>query len=161
MPDNASKPLLLRAADRAKLPEEVGKHPLNPNSEVRGISLSDSVGLRRIGFHLLRIPPGKESFIYHSHQTEEEFLYVLSGRGVVEIGEEIHEVGAGDFVGFPAPSVGHHLRNPFSEDLVYISGGERREVEVADFPRLGKRMVRVGMQAMLYPINSAEPLPVG
>jgi uncharacterized cupin superfamily protein len=50
----------------------------------------------------------------------------------------------------------HHLRNPFAKDLVYLSGGERRAREVADYPRLGKRMVRVGGAASLHAIEGAE-----
>lgn len=41
-------------------------------------------------------------------------------------------------MGFPTPSVPHHLRNIGDEDLVYLVGGENLEVEVADFPRLKK-----------------------
>ncbi len=149
---------LVRAADRERLPQESQSHPLNPNSLVSGVSLSESVGLKRVGFHLLRIAPGKESFIYHSHQTEEEFIFIVSGRGIAEVGEESFEVGPGDFLGFPTPSLAHHLRNPFSEELVYISGGERREVEVADFPKLGKRMVRVGGQMALHDIANEQSL---
>jgi uncharacterized cupin superfamily protein len=152
------KPVLFRAADHAKVKEESKSHPLNPNSLIRGISLSEQVGLKRLGFHLLRIAPGKESFIFHSHQSEEEFVYILSGRGIAELGDESVEVGPGDFMGFPTPSVAHHLRNPFQEDLVYISGGERREMEVADFPRLGKRLVRVGMQMTLYDVSAGHAL---
>jgi uncharacterized cupin superfamily protein len=147
---------LVRAAERARLPEESYSHPLNPHSEVHGFSLSDAAGLSRVGVHLVRIPPGKESFVFHAHYGEEEFVYILSGRGIAEIGDEEHEVGPGDFMGFPTPSVGHHLRNPFAEDLVYLSGGERRAMEVADYPRLGKRMVRVGGAASLHAIEGAE-----
>jgi len=147
---------LMRAADRASLPEESFSHPLNPRSEVHGFSLSDAAGLSRVGVHLVRIPPGKESFVFHAHYGEEEFVYILSGRGIAEIGDEEHEVGPGDFMGFPTPSVGHHLRNPFAEDLVYLSGGERRAMEVADYPRLGKRIVRVGGAASLHAIEGAE-----
>jgi uncharacterized cupin superfamily protein len=158
-PSNANpKSCLVRAADRERIPEESQSHPLNPNSLVRGVSLSESVGLQRVGFHLLKIAPGKESFLYHSHQTEEEFIFILSGRGIAEVGDESFEVGPGDFLGFPTPSLAHHLRNPFAEELVYISGGERREVEVADFPRLGKRMVRVGAQVALHDIANEQPL---
>jgi uncharacterized cupin superfamily protein len=49
-------------------------------------------------------------------------------------------------VGFAAPQVAHHLRNPFDEDLVYLVGGAALEVDVVDFPRLGKRMMRRGME---------------
>jgi uncharacterized cupin superfamily protein len=156
--DASRKPPLFRAADHAKVKEETQSHPLNPNSQIRGVSLSGQVGMQRLGIHLLRIAPGKESFIFHTHQAEEEFLYILSGRGIAEIDDESFEVGPGDFMGFPTPSVGHHLRNPFDEDLVYISGGERRAVEVADFPRIGKRLVRFGMQASIYDMATGHDI---
>jgi uncharacterized cupin superfamily protein len=149
---------LIRAEDAKKLSEQTFSHPLNPNSEIRGISLSNLVGLQRVGFHLACIPPGKESFIYHSHQYEEEFIYILSGRGIAEIGDEEFEVGSGDFMGFPTPSVAHHLKNPFNEDLIYLMGGERREVEVADFPRLKKRLIRTGNQAQVVDWEAMKPL---
>ena len=156
----ASRSPLSRAADRTRATEESQQHPLNPNSEIHGHSLSELVGLRRTGVHVLRIPPGRESFVYHSHQLEEEWMYVLSGRGIAEIGDAQHEVGPGDFLGFSVPSVGHHLRNPFSEDLVYLSSGERREMEVADFPRHNKRMVRVGQNVTLCPLDQVETFTI-
>ncbi len=152
------KTLVIRAKDREGK-DERGDHPWNPNSEMYGFPLGDTVGLQRIGFWFLRLPPGKESFVYHSHQLEEELLYVLSGRGVVEIDGEKHELGPGDFVGFPTPSAAHHLTNPFSEELVYLSCGERREVEVADYPREGKRMVRVGKELTVFPLSAVEKEP--
>jgi uncharacterized cupin superfamily protein len=121
------------------------------------VSLGDGVGLERIGVHVIRIPPGKESCIYHAHTLEEEWLYILSGRGVAEIDDGEHEVGPGDFMGFPTPSVGHHLTNPFDEDLVYLVGGERRAFEFGDFPRLGKKVVRVGREAWLVQSAALEP----
>ncbi len=64
-------------------------------------------------------------------------------------------------MGFPTPSVGHHLSNPFQEELVYISGGERRQVEVADFPRIGKQLVRVGSQVSIYDVGAAYNFSFG
>jgi len=52
--------------------------------------------------------------------------------------------------------VAHHLRNPYDEDLVYLVGGENREVEVADFPRLGKRMIRCGQEVKIYDTSDAR-----
>lgn len=148
---------LIKAEDAKKLAQQTFSHPLNPNSEIRGISLSNLVGLQRVGFHLACIPPGKESFIYHSHESEEEFIYILSGRGIAEIGDEEFEVGSGDFMGFATPSVAHHLKNPFNEDLVYLMGGERREVEVADFPHLKKRLIRTGKQVQVVDWEVLKP----
>jgi uncharacterized cupin superfamily protein len=159
------KPSLVRNAQPSAAPDakfaegRSFSHPLNPKSEVHLRSLGDAVGLERLGIHIVRIPPGKESFVFHMHYTEEEFIYVLSGRGIAEIGDEEHEVGPGDFMGFPTPSVGHHLKNPFTEDLVYLAGGERRVSEVADFPRLNKRIVRVGMSVSIYGIDDAGEMP--
>ena len=131
-------------------------HPWNPNSELIGTRLSTLVGLSRIGVSLVRIPAGEESFVYHSHQREEEWIYVISGRGVAEIDDEEFEVAAGDFMGFPTPSVAHHLRNPHDDDLVYLVGGENLDVEVADFPRLGKRMLRCRQDVEIYDTFDAQ-----
>ena len=148
---------LIKAERIKKLPEKTFSHPLNQNSEISGVSLSEAVGLQRIGFHLAKIPPGKESFIYHSHEFEEEFIYILSGKGIAQIDNQEYEVGEGDFMGFPTPSVAHHLKNPFEQDLVYIMGGERREYEIADFPRLQKRIFRNGQQVQIADLDNLKP----
>ncbi|GAB4155723.1 MAG: cupin domain-containing protein [Cyanobacteria bacterium J069] len=149
--------VLLRAADIAALPEHPFQHPLNPNSEVHLRNLSDRVGMQRVIARLGRVAPGKESFIYHAHHHEEEFLYILTGRGLAEIGDQEVEVGAGDFMGFPTPSVAHHLRNPFDADLVYLMVGERQAVEIGEFPRHGKRVVRDGQDAYILDVDAIQP----
>jgi len=132
-------------------------HPWNPNSELYGTRLSSLVGLSRVGVSRVRVPPGRESFVYHSHYREEEWIYILSGRGVAEVGDEEIEVTTGDFMGFPAPQVAHHLLNASGEeDLVYLVGGEALDVDVADFPRLGKRMVRRGQDVEVYDVSDAR-----
>jgi len=114
---------------------------LNENSFIERTSLSRAAGMQRAHISLGRVPPGKDSFAYHSHMLEEEWLYILSGRGIAEIDGEEHEVGTGDFMGFPTPSVAHLLKNPFDEDLVYLMGGEDLPLDVVDYPKLGKRFL--------------------
>jgi uncharacterized cupin superfamily protein len=147
---------IVRAADIAAHSQEFS-HPWNPNSELHGTQLARSVGLKRTGVNFVRVPAGKESYVYHSHQCEEEWIYVLSGKAIALIDDVEYEVNAGDFIGFPAPSVAHHMRNPGPEDLVYLSGGENLNFEVADFPKLGKRIVRSGKQLDVYDIADAQP----
>jgi uncharacterized cupin superfamily protein len=154
----APSDLLVRGADRAAAAEPPFRHPLNPASELRGVMLGRRTGLRRCGVNLLRIPPGKESFLHHVHHVDEEWMYVLSGRGELRIGDERFEVGPGDFAGFPPRTHAHHLRNPGTEDLVYLSGGEAIDHGSADFPDVGKRLVIVGDEAVLYPLAAGEPL---
>ena len=150
------RPELLRAADIAAKSAS-HSHPWNPKSEMTGAQLGRLAGLKRTGVSLVRIAPGRESFVYHRHEREEEWLYILSGTGTAEIDGGDYAVGPGDFMGFPAPSVAHHLRNTGDEDLVYLMGGENRDSEIADFPKLGKRMVRHGGQVDIYDIADAKP----
>jgi len=155
--------LLVTAADRSRIESErpeVFRHPWNPQSEMRGCMLARQVGLQRVGLSLIRVPPGKESFVFHRHGVEEEYAFVLSGKGVVDIGDEVFDLGPGDFVGFPAATHAHHIRNTGPVELVYLSGGENAPLEIADFPRLGKRMVRMEREATVYPAAAGEPFGV-
>lgn len=140
---------LLNAADIEALSAFEFHHPLNPNSEIHLRSLSRATGLNRVAVSLCRVPPGKESFVYHAHSNEEEWIYILSGRGIAEIGDREYEVSPGDFMGFGLPQAAHHLRNPFDVPLVYLVGGEQVAVDVGHFPRHGKRAIREGDSAHL------------
>jgi uncharacterized cupin superfamily protein len=116
---------------------------LNPRSRLRGTSLGRLGGLERTGVTHARLAPGEESFAYHSHLVEEEWLYVISGRAVALIDGVNVELGPADFVGFPAPSVPHLLRNPYDEELVYLMGGENRRLDVLEYPEIGKSYLLV------------------
>jgi uncharacterized cupin superfamily protein len=151
---------VIRAAESAATSRGF-QHPWNPSSQIHGAFLARATGLERTGVNLLRVPPGKESFTYHAHLHEEEWIYVLSGRAIVDSGGTVHELAAGDFIAFPTPSEPHILRNTSSEDVVYLTGGERAAFDVADFPRDGKRMIRIGERATVYDLagGSAFPFP--
>ena len=152
--------VLIRANERGTA--HSSGHPYNPNAEVHGWVLSRQAGLSRVAVNLAWIPPGKESAIFHVHYREEEWVFVLEGRGVVELDDGEHEVGAGDFVAFP-PGAGHLVRNTSdAERLVLLEGGEIiPDVEVADFPRLGRRMVRFGSRLAVYPLQAEIPFIPG
>ena len=153
----ADKETLILRAEQIADSIQTFSHPWNPNSEISGAYLGRAVGLERTGVNFARVAPGKESFVYHSHYREEEWIYVLSGHGVAEIDGEEFEVGAGDFMGFPTPSVAHHLKNTGDEDLVYLMGGENLEVEIAEFPHLEKRMLRRRDSVEIYDTSDAKP----
>jgi uncharacterized cupin superfamily protein len=156
MNDDRPNLYLLRAADIAAK-SQTFSHPWNPKSEITGYQLGKATGLERTGVNLARIPPGKESFVYHAHLLEEEWIYILAGRGMARIDGVEYEVGAGDFMAFPTTGVAHHLRNPFEAELVYLMGGENREVDVADFPDLGKRVFKHARGADVFDLNDAAP----
>lgn len=139
MSDDQPASALLTAEAIAALPEHARQHAFNPNGLRHTRALSDACGLAQIGVHLVRLQPGRESTEYHTHSHDEEWIYVLSGRGMAEIGGRKTEVKAGDFMGFVAGSAHHTLTNPFAEDLVYLVGGTRHAYDVVDYPRRGIR----------------------
>ena len=147
---------LLRAADIVAR-SQTFSHPWNPKSELTGYQMGKSTGLRRTGVNLARMAPGRESFVYHSHWTEEEWIYIIEGHGVARIDGVEYEVSAGDFMAFPTPSVAHQLSNPFDVELVYLMGGENHDTEIADFPDHNKRVLRTKKGADVYDLDAAQP----
>jgi uncharacterized cupin superfamily protein len=133
---------LQTAAEISARPEHRHVHQFNPNAVRMTRTLSDEAGMARIGVHLVRLAPGCDSTQFHYHDRDEEFIYVLEGRGIADIGDEQFEIGPGDFMGFPAPSPGHALRNPYDRDLVYLMGGERNVHDVVHYPRIRRSMIK-------------------
>jgi uncharacterized cupin superfamily protein len=134
------------------------RHPFNPASEMRMVPLGDAAGMTQLGAHLIRIPPGKESFIPHAHTVSEEFVFILEGVGEMVLDGVGHPVGAGDFVGFPIDGVVHSLKSKGPGDLVYLTAGRRDPIEVADMPTIGKTTVFRGGRMELFDVEAAERL---
>jgi uncharacterized cupin superfamily protein len=138
------------------------RHPLNPKSDVFIQPLSERVGMQRAVLSLARVPPGKESFLLHAHEHDEEFLYILEGEGTAEIGEQRVKVGPGDFMGFPIDGTPHHLVNTGVTDLVYLMGGERSALEVTRFPSAGKTIIfkvdQTGAKIDMFDGSTGRPM---
>jgi uncharacterized cupin superfamily protein len=140
----SAKPVsLLTAKDIQAIPEVVHVHQFNDNGIRHTRSLGDITGLTHIGVHLVRLKQGNDSTQFHFHHVDEEFIYILSGRGIAEIGDSQVEIGPGDFMAFPQKSLPHAMHNPFAEDLTYLMGGSRSDIDICDYPRIGRRMFRI------------------
>ena len=137
-----SRSLILNAKDIESIEGERRVHFLNPNAERICKSLGDAVGLNNIGVHLIIVEPGKDTTEYHKHYYEEECIYVLSGSGTLVVEGESFQFEKGDFVGFPANTAAHSLKNTGSETLVFLVMGQRLEQDVADYPNQKKRLYR-------------------
>ena len=123
----------LSAAEIAATPERRHVHQFNDNGVRMTRTLSELTGLTRLGVHLVRLEPGRDSTTHHYHDT--------AGRGRARIGSDEFEVGPGDFMGFPAGSDAHSMHNPFDTDLVYLVGGEHPDFDLVHYPDIGRSMV--------------------
>jgi uncharacterized cupin superfamily protein len=97
-------------------------------------------GLKQMGVNVRTVEPGFAGTNRHFHTLEEEWTYVLSGRGRLRIGPLEFSVGPGHFAGYPTGPRPHHLVNDGDEDLVFLEGGESRPLDDAFwYPDIRKR----------------------
>jgi uncharacterized cupin superfamily protein len=134
--------LILKSQQIEAMEGEERIHFLNPNAQRVRKSLGDEVGLKKIGVHVIYVEPGRDTTEYHKHYHEEECISVLSGKGTLTIDGEDFLFEKGDFVGFPADTIAHGLKNTGTETLVCLVMGQRLDQDVADYPNQNKRLYR-------------------
>ena len=131
---------VLKSDDIKSLSETRNVHQFNDKAIRNTKSLGDLVGLTSIGFHLVRVESGDETTQHHNHENSDEFIYILSGKGTLFLDEESREIEAGDFAGFPMGGPSHSMKNTSKDDLVYLMGGGRPEIDVCNYPNIERRM---------------------
>ena len=97
------------------------------SKEVMSISASfgSRFGLKRIGIHHERVPPGRRTSYPHAESTEEEFVFVLEGSPDVWIDGELHRLREGEGVVFvPGTGVAHTFINNTDVDVRLMVVGE-------------------------------------
>lgn len=150
---------VVSAEEIAAMPGLAKTHFLNTNAKRANKSLGDLTGLEAIGFHIIEVEPGHETTELHVHHHEEECVYVLEGQAQATIGTDVVTVYAGDFIGYRAGGEAHALKNIGETLLRCIVVGQRLPGDVADYPRLGKRLFRApGLKWNLVDVgNISEP----
>lgn len=97
--------------------------------------LGEAAGLTQFGVNLSTLPPGAESALRHWHESEDEFVWVVSGEVVLieDDGETV--LRAGDCAGFPAGVAdGHHLVNRSDRPATFLEVGTRWPTERGHYP---------------------------
>lgn len=135
--------LVFKAAEIAALDEVEHRHQFNENAVRWTKSLGDLAGLEFIGFHLVRVEPGRETTQFHFHENSDEFIYIISGELTLEYGEEIYTIGPSDFVAFPAHGMPHMMTNNSDVEATYLMGGSRPPFDICNYPRDGLRMYNI------------------
>lgn len=94
----------------------------------------DRLGLSQFGVRLERLPAGSRSSHRHWHETEDEFVYVVSGEVILVEDTETVMV-PGDCAGWPAgQGIAHCLENRSPHDAVLLVVGTRSNVDRVHYP---------------------------
>ena len=95
-----------------------------------GASLGEHFGLTRLGIHHERLPPGRRTSYPHAESAEQEFVFVVEGTPDVWLDGNLHRLGPGDAVGFPAGTgICHTFINNAETEARLIVVGERPKDE--------------------------------
>lgn len=102
--------------------------------------LGDAGGLSQFGVNLTRLEPGSASAQRHWHESEDEFVFIVSGQVVLIEDEGETLLKAGDAAAFKAGvQNGHHLVNQSDRDVLYLEVGTRALQERGDYPDIDMR----------------------
>ena len=97
---------------------------------------------------ILRIPPGKAPYSYHSHSAQWEFYHVISGTGKVRHQDGTTDIEPGDAFIFK-PGEPHQLINDGAQDLVVYVVADNPIGESSYLPDSNKWLVRSPERRMI------------
>ena len=102
--------------------------------------LGEAGGLTQFGVNLTRLKPGSASAQRHWHESEDEFVFVVSGEAVLIEDKAETVLRPGDAAAFKAGvQNGHHLVNKSDRDVLYLEIGTRANEESGDYPDIDMR----------------------
>lgn len=97
--------------------------------------LGDIFGISNFGVNQTHLDPDGASALFHSHQKQDEFIYILRGTATVRYGEEEYTVKSGDCFGFPAGTgLAHQILNKYDKELIYLEIGDRTANDIVEYP---------------------------
>lgn len=96
--------------------------------------LGDLFGLKKFGVNLTELKPGAVSALQHTHEKQEELVFILKGNPILRLGDEEIQLKAGDCSGFAAGGAAHHLVNRSNESVFYLEIGDREQGDNVTYP---------------------------
>ncbi len=115
------------------------QHDLDPAVRRQMRTLHERTGLTRQAVRWARVAAGGQSTVFHTHERTDEWVFVLSGRGIARVGDERIEIGPRDFLGHPAGGTPHVMEAV--DELTYLVGGQIDASDVVTYPERGMRRV--------------------
>ncbi|WP_372712954.1 cupin domain-containing protein [Ilyobacter sp.] len=110
--------MVIREKDALKI---VGENPRGGKGTIYNYRYldKDEINTPLKGFYVNELLPGSE-ICYHEHIDDEEFYYILSGKGIVNDNGKEREIGPGDLIYTPFKE-GHGLKNTGDEPIKFAA----------------------------------------
>lgn len=121
-----------------EISEELGRKPQSTDLNER----------HPFDVEILRVPPGKTPYPYHSHSAQWEFYHVISGNGVVRHKDGSIPIEMGDAFIFK-PNEPHQITNDSTQDLVLYVVADNPIGEHTYFPDSNKWSVSIPERKLL------------
>lgn len=97
--------------------------------------LGDLFGISNFGVNITEVAPGAVSALRHSHSKQDEFVYVLRGKLVLQTTEGEIELSEGMCAGFKAGTGNaHRLVNQGRDSAAYLEVGDRSPEDSVSYP---------------------------
>ncbi len=104
-------------------------------TKMKTVLIGDAIGSEKIYVNIDYVKPGAASVKYHSHSKQEEFYFVLSGKGIFRIDDKEILINTGDVISLPAgKDNGHQFLNNSSEILQILDIGTREKDDIVTYP---------------------------
>lgn len=107
------------------VPAETFSYPNSKETFAFGRRIGRAAGLKKIGLHHERLPPGTRTSWPHAEESEEEFVYVIEGEVTAWIDGHTYTMKPGDLAAFPSGTgIAHVFINDTDKDAILLVGGE-------------------------------------
>jgi uncharacterized cupin superfamily protein len=110
-------------------------HPVDPRAKRAFRVLHEQPGLTRQAVRWVRVGAGDFSTAFHTHDRTDEWVYLLSGKAHVRVGDAHFDAGPGDFLAHPAGGPAHSMQA--TTDVEYLMGGMIDPDDVVLYPDAG------------------------
>lgn len=107
--------------------------------------IANLIGANKLGYRMVKVPPGKSAWPCHSHLVNEEMFFVLEGSGTFIQSGLVHPIRKGDIISTIAgKDLAHEMINTGQTELVYLAVSTMHQPEICFYPKSGKFGVMAG-----------------
>jgi uncharacterized cupin superfamily protein/glyoxylase-like metal-dependent hydrolase (beta-lactamase superfamily II) len=100
------------------------------------------IGAQRLGYQVVKLPPGARFCPVHAEYTEEELFFVLDGSPSIRTPSETLPLRAGDFIAFPSgPDHAHQVLNQSEAEATVLLLGENQAQAICYYPESDKVLI--------------------